>query len=256
MIVSTNHIGMFGIALAALVGLIGVWVSAVGPEHVPAWVGMSLLIGALLSLLFGIAVLGHGIGWHTQLRRIRNNWRLRTPWERVEGTPDSTIQLVSEVKTNPYDVPKKLDAIDKSLSILRGELTTSINKGMQLATGGWWNALKANQGMDWQPYREELKTWRDDYKLIHERLDYIQKENDKYQDVLSLIEKTYTGNFIPAVDKFYIAIWSITGDTNKVNIALFVKPLADEFYKQLRALDAWKTETAQKALVLRRSLSQ
>jgi hypothetical protein len=174
----------------------------------------------------------------------------------VQTKPVFPLKEIPIVKTDPSDVRIKLEAIDSILVLLRADSEEMIDKGMQLATGGWRNALNAHDMKVWDPYRREVAAWKSNYERISNNMTKKQQESDKFPDIYVLLTQTYKDQFDKKMNRFHNAVWNTAENPQGLNYNFFMEPIADDFYSELQILQNWRRETIVRAVTLRKTLSQ
>lgn len=126
---------------------------------------------------------------------------------------------------------------------------------MQLSTT-WQTPLSAHDMNVWQPYRLEVGKWKTDFDHFSAELEKERKINENYPDIFALLEQSYRDAFIPKMERFHNAVWSTGENPQGMTHEFFMRPIAEDFYLQLRQFQNWRRETISKAVTLRKQMSE
>jgi hypothetical protein len=161
-----------------------------GPMSLP------LILGGLILVLIGLLIAASGVGW----QMYRGSRLVANVVAPQPNTPAVSVQV--KVRTNPYDIPKKLAAIDEILPLLRDERI--VNRGLQLQSN-WRNFLTADR----QKYTAELVQYRAEWQAFTQRLADLKAANQNYEDITSLLNQEYQKAYADSFSRFQGAIGSI-----------------------------------------------
>lgn len=156
------------------------------------------------------------------------------------------------VETSAYDLPFKLGVIDKLLVIVGSEkeFEQLTREGAQFSEQ-WEREIK-QKGVN------QFSTGLKGYKIkcidLKERIFKIRKENEKYEDIVSILDPGKINVFFEGFNKFIISIEKLganpSGEWN-----FFILPSATEFGSGLKTFGRWRHDVERALLARRKELS-
>jgi hypothetical protein len=163
--------------------------------------------------------------------------------------PRAPAARPTKIKTNPYDIPKKLAAIDEILPLLRDERL--VNRGLQLQSN-WRNFLTADR----QKYMTELTQYRVEWQAFAQKLADLRAANQNYEDITSLLNQEYQKAYTDSFSRFQGAIGSIGDPPYKMDLNFFIQPIAQQFSEGINGMAVWRGQTATKFAQLRKEITE
>jgi hypothetical protein len=162
-----------------------------------------------------------------------------------------------KITTSPVDVPKKLAAIDDLRKILNEEMPPWINKGEQLATGGWWNWYVGDQIPEMQDAARSVYVKSQE---LDQEIQRLQNANVQFPDIHALTSSPLGRPFLLRIENLVTPILALPNDpSKKIGNDLYrflFEPYAKETYAALNDVASWRNATDRNAIELRKQLSQ
>jgi hypothetical protein len=200
------------------------------------------LIGVGLIVLGAIVV---GLGALAQ-----QNQKTDASTNRTSATATAEPPQKVKIKTNPYDVPRKLKAIDDDiLPILKLEMDPLVKRGLQLQSN-WGNFLK-----DRPKYIKDLQDYRVQWQSLAQKIADIRVSNQQYYDIQSLLNQDYQEPFSDSLGRFTGAVGSIGVPPYNMDLNFFIKPYSDALSAAINGMDIWRHKTYDKFVQLRKDVA-
>lgn len=151
-------------------------------------------------------------------------------------------------KTSDYDLPIKLGVIDQLLDII------GANKDFELAAQESktlirnWEKRILDSGVN--SYIDDLLARHKKCVGVIDKVVRIRAENERYEDIYTMIAATKSANIIPAMNKLLRALKAL-GPQPGTQFAFLIRPFVEDLEVAIKEFGNWRFE-AEKALMMRR----
>jgi hypothetical protein len=186
-------------------------------------------------------------------QKLSDSLRPKTGTAKLAQINADPIPVVPQkIKTNPYDVPKKLALIDEQLiPMMRVEIDAHVNRGMQLSRS-WGQQLQASKRTE---YMADLRSYLDASNALAQKIAKYQKDFEHWDDIRLLLDQTYQRPFFDGLTQFMGAIGAIGDPPYNMDLDYFFKDRSETFKAGIVGLARWRHDADANLISLRRELA-
>jgi hypothetical protein len=185
------------------------------------------------------------------------------PTSQVEAAAEKSAQrdaaaraeVASKRPLSSYEAELKVRAIDNILKILSADMQPVVERFP--LQQNWWNALKDPKNNP--NFRENLISFRDEYKAACLKLDSLRNNIPEYQDLVQIIEQPNYSKNLQALEKYLVQFMyvqdTVKPDASKEALLSFMDDFMTAQYNAMNDFIGWRNSTRAKVLELRRQIS-
>jgi hypothetical protein len=222
-------------------------------------------------ILLGLAIAFGGIVWQwrrspptdpklvelqSQLQAVQNELaRARqstAPPATRSGQAQPEVPPIPEVTTAPYDIPLKIAAIDEARKILKEDVQNTLNEGFSVFDQGMTQLRKHDR----RPLLNGLQEFRQSSGKVWRKIEDLRKDNDRFEDIHSILTQTYRESFEQGVDRLTGAIGNLGDPPYKLDLDFFLEPFIQKFRDGMSNWGKWMHTTDAKLVEARKKLSR
>jgi hypothetical protein len=151
--------------------------------------------------------------------------------------------------TSAYDLPKKLELLDKAIDLLQGEFAAILQEENILRRGA---PLAFQQGLRDEVFNRFLAFRK---RMIDAQAALRALQTPKYPDISSALNQDVAPSFNPAMEACFGALAETTPE-RPPNYVFWMSQYWNALQTQSSVLDRWRAATLEKALKFRNELSR